>query len=46
LDNYEKDIEEFRNFTGLQIIERREVGLENLRRVILEATKKQSAAAK
>ena len=46
LDNYEKDTEEFRNFTGLQIIERREVGLENLRRVILEAAKKQSAAAK
>jgi hypothetical protein len=45
LDNYERDIDEFRNFTGLPIIERREVGLENLRQVILEATKRQSAAA-
>jgi hypothetical protein len=43
LENYEKEIEELRSYTRLPILERRNIGLGNLRHVILEATKRQSA---
>jgi hypothetical protein len=40
LDNYEQEIKEIQYFTGLPILERRNIGLENLKQVILEAAEK------
>lgn len=45
LDNYKKEIEELQSFTSLPILEKRNIGLENLKQVILEATKRQNASA-
>jgi len=45
LDNYEKEIEELQSFTGLPILEKRNIGLENLKQVILEATRRQNTTA-
>lgn len=40
LDSHETEIEEFTNVTGLRVLERRNVGLSNLKEVISEATKR------
>lgn len=45
LDNYKKEIEELQNFTNLPILEKRNIGLENLNQVIMEATKRQNTTA-
>lgn len=40
LDDYKEEIEELQNFTRLPILERRNIGLENLHQVIHAATKR------
>jgi len=40
LDNYKNEIEEFREYTGLSILEKREIGLEGVKGGILEAIKR------
>lgn len=42
LNDYKKEIEKLQNFTHLPILERRNIGLENLRQVINEATRRQN----
>ena len=45
LDNHKKEIEELQSFTGLPILEKRSIGLENLKKLILESTKRQNTTA-
>jgi hypothetical protein len=40
LAKYKKEIEELRNITGLPILERKDIGLENLKRTVLKATER------
>jgi hypothetical protein len=37
LDDYSKDIEEIREYTGLPVVERKNIGTEGIRKVILES---------
>jgi hypothetical protein len=37
LDDYSKDIEEIRKYTGLPVVERKNIGIEGIRKVILES---------
>ncbi len=40
LDKYEKQINEFRNLSGLPILKRKEIGLEGLRQNVMEALRR------
>ena len=42
LEKYQKEIAEICNFTGLPVLETKKIGLENLRKVVLEAINKHS----